>query len=69
MQITTKFNITDYVYFLEDNKVNFSKIIEININIQSNKVISSYCVDSSNLDKFKNENQLFATKQELLDSL
>jgi len=79
MQIETKFDIGDTVFFIEENKVQQATIKRISINVnESNSQFGygykpdariRYSTDSSNLSKYKNEEQLFKTKQDLLDSL
>lgn len=76
MTITTKYNIGDEVWFLKDNKIQKSKITKIAPYFSfSEKRGISWELDVK-LDAFfgntylsKYEDELFATKEELINSL
>ena len=81
MEIKTKYNINDKVYFIHGNKIIHNKITSIDISIyeRNNKVIQNirYTIDLGNLfgrricDTFtsRNEEELFLTKEELIKSI
>ena len=68
MEIKTKFNINDEVWFIYDNKVIKRKIVRINIEIESEQRTIyrlNPCINNVLLE----EKNLFPTKEELLKSL
>lgn len=75
MQLTTKFNLNDRVYYMTNNQVETSTITQISIevvpitslNTTAEKVVISYKLQS--LGKGKLTNYLFSSKEELLASL
>lgn len=76
MKITTKFNVNEKVCVLRDGKIRDVKIIGINILVDSADNIHVYYSimnrhviwDFSSLKEIK-ENEIFKSKQQLLDSL
>ena len=69
MEIKTKFNINDEVWFIYDNKVIKRKIVRINIEIESEqRTIYRLNPCINNVLQFEEKN-LFPTKEELLKSL
>ena len=78
MRIETKYNINQDVWFIEKGKVVEDTIlkIEYNINNKSEEEIKYQFKDSDVLNSFYgtkyrifNESQVFATKEELINSL
>ena len=75
MKIETKFDIGDEVYFIHDNKVDSSFIVKIKINIMEDidikfwmdKKQSGYILEEVPI--IKSNNEIFKSKQELIDSL
>ena len=68
MNIVTKFNVGDRVYFMKDNKVDSDLIDGVNIFIGSNKIPKIiYCLQ--NINGNPEQHLLFGTKEELLKSL
>ncbi len=73
MRIETKFDIDQKVFFMSDNRVQSDEIISLNVDVLRNHeeggelTIIEYMVGYRN--KGFHEDELFATKQELLDSL
>lgn len=76
MEIKTKYNIGDEVYFIHNNKVNNSRIKSIEVTCISNydalyptepKVVITYHVMINNTRYC--EYDLFKTKEELINSL
>ena len=72
MKIETKFDIGDNVFLLVENKVNTAEVITAHVRISRN----TYNVDIveihyvvTDISRIISEKDLFATKQELLDSL
>lgn len=84
MTIETNFNLNENVYLLKNEKIHFVKIVKINIQFGNNIECvdnRSYCratptqyvsyrvrYESGGEENFP-ENRLFATKQELINSL
>jgi len=72
MTIETKFNIGDEVFFLHDNKIVKDKILYVSILLTKAGITVKYNMFETR-DKTYEVNfidsQIFATKQELLDSL
>lgn len=71
MEIKTKYNIGDTVYYLSDNTVKCSTIefITIYINNYKNSVTITYTVRDYNSYNYITKEELFPTKEELLKSL
>ena len=69
MTIETKFGIGDNVWFISKDTAKYTKVIGINILCTADKINISYTYDSSNGFTAANENKVFGSKQELLDSL
>ena len=71
MELKTKFNVKQKVYVLLDNKVDYRSINGINIIVNdSGKFGIRYRLSGLNDYSFRfDENELFATKEELLKSL
>lgn len=73
MQIETKYNIGDKVWFMHDNKVKSGTIITIGVFVErdmnSQYVSNSVQYGLDNFDYPYRENHLFPTKEELLKSL
>jgi len=75
MEIKTKFNVFDKVYYMHDNVVKFSEITKINITCSSNTPppLIQYELEGSihhyDQCRIRNEDEVFATKEELLNSL
>ena len=72
MDIKTKYDIGQSVFFMKDNKVETSAIRQITLDVWYNKDKNvkeriSYCLFSSS--QFYEEKDLFPTKEELLKSL
>lgn len=72
MQIETKFNVDEEVFIMFQNKVQKSKIYWIDIRVYSEGISIKYdirTVPEGYCDGQIPENRIFATKQELLNSL
>lgn len=73
MKIETKLNVEDECYFLHSNKVKTGFIEDIQISALKEKMYIKYSVLFKNDDKTEYriylEEDVFKTKQELLDSL
>jgi hypothetical protein len=72
MDIKTKFDIYQLVYFMEDNKINMGRISNIQANVYTGDVISiTYTVSKTKGQPNTNVKQetLYATKEYLLDHL
>lgn len=73
MQLSeTKFNINQVVYYMDNNMVKTATVMGININVSSTgEVRTTYLiVDQHAFEVTKSHGkEIFATKQELLDSL
>lgn len=70
MNIETRYNINNTVYFLHNNKVWEGTVKKITITVENNSTVISYKVQYSDW-KYKSlkESQAYSTKQELLNSL
>lgn len=71
MKIETKFNYGQKVWCVDDNKVNNCTIMSINVQypvINKNMDVVVY-YSLSGIHGAKHENQIFATKEELINSL
>ena len=70
MTIETQYNINSTIYFLYNNKVWEGTIKRISIIVENNSIVITYKVQYNDW-KYKSlkENQVYSTKQELLDSL
>ena len=72
MKIETKLNVEDECYFLHSNKVKTGFIKDIQISVLKEKMYIKYSILFKNDDKAARiylEEDVFKTKQELLDSL
>jgi hypothetical protein len=73
MTIETKYNTGDIVWFIENDKVVFDEILKINFSKQGHlESISYYFKEHSNSvpwERFRTEDLVFATKEELIKSL
>ena len=72
MNIVTKFDIGDSVFFIEDNKVKTQYVESISIEISIDCWFNTLRLIKYTLDDGKspsNEDKLFASKDELLKSL
>jgi hypothetical protein len=67
MKIETRFEIEDDVCSLIENKIEWGKINDIRIEVYRPVTIINYFV--TGIEKVMEEESLFPTKQELLDSL
>ena len=73
MEIKTKFNLRQKVYFMYENKVNSLQIDSIIVRVialggSEDEIEISYQLNGPTTDRF-DEKDLFATKEELLKSL
>ena len=70
MNINTKFDLLQDVYFIDNNKVQTAKVRFINIEIRVEPIIVYYVelTEERSKNKFL-ESELFASKQSLLGSL
>jgi hypothetical protein len=75
MQIETKLNIGDTAFFLNENKVCIETVVSIKVTINTYSVntyserLSINTIYTTNTSKSINEDKVFSTKQELLESL
>ena len=73
MKIETKLNVEDECYFLHSNKVKTGFVTDIRILVLMEKMYIEYSVLFKNDNKAEHkiflEEDVFKTKQELLDSL
>lgn len=75
MTITTRYEMGQKVYFMDENKIHAAEILSVNIFVLAGKLpqISynlNYRRQEDSLSRFTMyENLLYQTKQELLDSL
>ena len=69
MELNTKFNIEDNVFFLNNNKVCEGCIERTTILIEADIVEIKYRIKVDRIFKYLLEDKVFSTKQELLDSL
>lgn len=72
MEIKTKYNIGDEVWYMENNKVCCDKISAVHLHIYEYDQIINYSfglTDCTKLYIHVDESKLFPSKQELLDSL
>lgn len=74
MDIVTKFNVNDKVYYMKNNKVTSSTVQEISIEVSPNMYLVptvrvKYAIDGKDHSNKYKESQLFNSKHELLDSL
>jgi hypothetical protein len=70
MNIETRYNINNTVYFLHNNKVWEGTVKKISITVENNSLVIVYKVQYNDW-KYKSlkQSQAYNTKQELLDSL
>lgn len=71
MKIETKFSIDDEVFVIWENKVCPAVVISIGIRVSCVPIQIMYTIQSMETGKINtfSEERLFATKQELIDSL
>lgn len=73
MNLKTKFNVGDSVWFIYNNKVENKEIYSIDINVNSKNTVINYDIslfpEKPHATTKKPENTVYKTKQELLDSL
>lgn len=70
MNIETQYNINNTVYFIHNNKVWEGIVKRISIIVENNSIVITYKVQYTDWKyKLVKENQVYNTKQELLDSL
>lgn len=70
MTITTKYNIGDTVWFMEDNKAHAAEVKSIELFIVQSKLHEIYSISHpSGKDSKLHVDYLFPSKQELLASL
>lgn len=70
MNINTKFDTLQEVYFIDNNKVKISKVRFITIEIRVEPVIVYYVERTEDMSKNKFlESELFSSKHSLLSSL
>ena len=72
MDIKTKYDIGQSVFFMDNNRVQVGKIDQIHIEVrynggEDNKVRISYSLFTTT--KFYGDKELFLTKEELIESL
>lgn len=69
MEIKTKFNLYEEVYFLYDNKLTQSSVAGISLEINTKRIEEKYVLQgSTGYTKF-DRSSLFKTKEELVASL
>jgi len=66
MEVSSKFNIGDKVYFITDNKVQRSDITGVSISVNGSETKIEYTL---HFDSTIDENLVFETKEELIKSL
>lgn len=74
MKIETKYDINQKVWFMNDNAVMDLNVSEINITIKSEKPSIRYSIirpigNNDTIEIKKGEFEIFATKEELINSL
>ena len=74
MKIETKYDINQKVWFMNDNVVMDLNVSEINITIKSEKPSIRYSIirpigNNGTIEIKKDEFEIFATKEELINSL
>lgn len=70
MEIKTKYNIGDLVYSLTNKGIEYLSIGLIRIDINENgKPIINYRLDNNFKGKWREEDKVFLTKEELIKSL
>lgn len=78
MEIKTKYNVGEELYFIYSNKVTKASVISVTININEAEVITKYKIRfktssknsfSSSIDKNVLELELFKTQEELLENI
>ena len=74
MKIETKYNINQEVWFIEDNKVKNEEILKLTFTKDgSNESVFYYfkekSMNTSNWERSRKESEVFATKEELINSL
>ena len=69
MEIKTKFNLEDNVFFIHNNKAVDGIIKKILINVENDTFTIKYKILIDRKYKFFQEENVFKTKKELLESL
>jgi hypothetical protein len=74
MKIETKYDINQEVWFIEDNKVKNEAILKLSFTKDgSNESVIYYFKEKQksmvNWERIKKEDEIFATKEELINSL
>lgn len=71
MKIESKFNIGDYLFFLDENRINCMQVSCIDIKIFKDNIDLFYVFGGVGgiYPPYKTEKQVFKTKQELIASL
>lgn len=69
MEIRTKFNIGDTIYFMYDNKVCNSSVCSVSVWVGRESTDIKYYVDRDKDRISITENKVYATKEELIASL
>lgn len=71
MKIYTKFNLGQQIYYMKDNKVTSHEVLEIKIGVEYNHYFAKDVLINYKLNNgaIYEEEDIFATKQDLLDSL
>lgn len=69
MQVETKFNIDNYVWFLGNGCIARKRILSISINIYSKEGNPSVKYDIEDTQNPMSEHVVFETKEDLLQSL
>lgn len=71
MKIETKFDCMDYVWFMYKNKPMLDIITNIKVSVDyiSKRIFIEYSVNAPDTGYTRMENEIFATKEELIASL
>ena len=72
MKVETKYNLNQEVWFIEDDEVVKDIVLEIDYNINLTEESIRYYFKENKGDlfrRFKKENKVFTTKEELINSL
>ena len=74
MKIETKFNAGDKVWFIHESKAIEKEVHSIKIEIEKSETFINYFINMSEVDGAFNfnllkENQLFTSKQSLIDNI
>ena len=66
MEIKTKFSVNDIIWCIYENKAIRAKITAVSITVDTANTVIEYTIDR---DERLYENQVFSTKEELINSL